>query len=206
MEKGINEYLAAKCAVRVPQEHFNRSLSYDRPRNAAIATRSFGIRFAHLLVCCNNLRAEPRLQEKQMNPKRLRLGTAILSALLLSSYTAISTAQESEVIAGGEIEYDRYCAVCHGIDANGEGIMAKYLTVPPTNLRTIKTISGGTFPFWKIYGVIDGRQEVRAHGTREMPVWGGRFQAAAGGNDTAARAQVMGEILSLVFYLQSLQQ
>jgi hypothetical protein len=31
----------------------------------------------------------------------------------------------------------------------------------------------GKFPFWEVYQKIDGQTEVRAHGTREMPVWGG---------------------------------
>ena len=105
----------------------------------------------------------------------------------------------------GKDEYQRYCAICHGVDSQGQGIMAKYLTIGAPDLTMLARKNGGKSPFWETYGVIDGRKDVRAHGTREMPIWGARFQAAAG-NDRAGRAQVMGEILSLVSYLQSLQQ
>ena len=50
--------------------------------------------------------------------------------------------------------------------------MAKYLTVRPANLRQLAKNNGGKFPFWEVYHKIDGQTEVRAHGTREMPVWG----------------------------------
>ena len=141
-----------------------------------------------------------------MKFRMLAPSALLLIALIIWSYGSNARAQESEVIAGGEIEYDRYCAVCHGVDAKGQGIMAKYLTIRPSDLTMLRNKNGGKFPFWETYGVIDGRRDVLTHGTREMPVWGARFQAAARGNDRAARAQVMGEILSLVFYLQSLQQ
>ena len=32
------------------------------------------------------------------------------------------------------------------------------------------------FPFDRVYQIIDGRQEVKAHGTREMPIWGLAFR------------------------------
>jgi len=84
--------------------------------------------------------------------------------------------------------------------------MTKLLTIPPANLTQLTKKNGGKFPFWQVYRVIDGREEIRGHGTREMPIWGARFEAAAGGNDSGARSQVAGQILSLVFYLQHLQE
>jgi mono/diheme cytochrome c family protein len=129
----------------------------------------------------------------------------VLAALLLRS-SPLADAQEMEVIAGGEIEYQNYCAVCHGVDGRGQGIMSKYLTVRPTDLTQIAKKSGGAFPFWQVYRTIDGREEVRGHGTRDMPVWGDRFRAQAGGNDSGSRAQAAGRLLGLVFYLQHIQE
>jgi mono/diheme cytochrome c family protein len=133
-----------------------------------------------------------------------------IAALLIASispfFSAILLAQENEVIAGGEIEYQRYCAICHGVDAKGRGLMNKFLTVQAADLTQLAKKNGGKFPFWQVYRVIDGREEIRGHGTREMPIWGARFQAAAGGNDSGSRSQVAGQILSLVFYLQHLQE
>jgi mono/diheme cytochrome c family protein len=111
-----------------------------------------------------------------------------------------------EVIAGGELEYQNYCAVCHGIDGKGQGIMRKFLTVPPTDLTQLAQQHDGVFPFAQVYRVIDGRDEVRAHGSREMPIWGDRFRAQAGGQDSGSRAQAAGRLLGLVFYLQHIQE
>ena len=134
--------------------------------------------------------------------------SAMLLALifLLSLRWPLASAQEMEVIVGGELEYQSHCAVCHGVDASGTGIMSKYLTLPPANLTQLSKKYGGKFPFWQVYRTIDGREEVRAHGRSQMPVWGPRFRAEAGGNDPGARSQAAGRILSLVFYLQHIQE
>ena len=133
-------------------------------------------------------------------------GTLLAVILLLALPSSLATAQEMEVIAGGELEYQNHCAVCHGVDASGNGIMSKFLTLPPANLTQLSNKYGGKFPFWQIYRTIDGREEVRSHGTRTMPIWGARFRADAGGNDPGAKSQAAGRILSLVFYLQHIQE
>ncbi len=65
--------------------------------------------------------------------------------------------------------------------------------------------NSGTFLFWRTYRDIDGKEELRGHGTREMPLWGERFRSHADGNDTGLRAQAAG-LLALVFYLQHIQE
>lgn len=117
-----------------------------------------------------------------------------------------TSAQEIEVIVGGEIEYQNYCAVCHGADGKGQGIMNKYLTVRPADLTQLAKKNGGTFPFWQTYRAIEGREEIRGHGSRDMPLWGDRFRTQAGGNDSGSRAQAAGRLLGLVFYLQHIQE
>ena len=126
--------------------------------------------------------------------------------LLLSLPSPLATAQDMEVIAGGELEYQNSCAICHGVDAGGNGIMSKYLTVKPANLRRLTLTPGGNFPFWEVYRKIDGQSEIRSHGTRDMPIWGDRFRAQAGGDGKSAQTQAAGRILSLVFYLQHIQE
>jgi len=125
---------------------------------------------------------------------------------LLSLPSPLATAQDMEVIAGGELEYQHACAICHGVEARGNGIMSKYLTVTPANLRRLTLTSGGNFPFWEVYRKIDGQFEIRGHGTRDMPIWGDRFRAQAGGDGKSAQSQAAGRILSLVFYLQYIQE
>jgi len=63
-----------------------------------------------------------------------RLQSRILAlASLLSLPSALAKAQESEVISGGELEYQDACTICHGLEARGNGIMSNYLTVPPAS-------------------------------------------------------------------------
>ena len=124
----------------------------------------------------------------------------------LALHVERAAAQEWEVIAGGEIDYRNYCAACHGVDARGQGPMGKFLTVRPADLTQLAKNNGGIFPFWQTYRIIEGREDVRGHGTREMPVWGDRFRAQAGGADIGSRAQAAGRLLSVVFYLQHIQE
>lgn len=128
-----------------------------------------------------------------------------LIAALLEGSSGFASAQPMEVINGGELEYQHNCAVCHGVEGRGDGIMRKYLTVRPTNLRQLAKNNGGKFPFWEVYETINGQTEVRAHGTREMPIWGDRFRGEAGSDGKPALTQAAGRILSLTFYLDYIQ-
>ena len=141
-----------------------------------------------------------------MLPNAFKVAMNLSVALLLSLPSALARAQESGVISGGELEYQNSCAVCHGVEARGNGIMSKYLTVRPANLRQLRLTAGGNFPFWEVYRKIDGQFEIRGHGTRDMPIWGDRFRAQAGGDAKSAQTQAAGRILSLVFYLQYIQE
>jgi len=146
------------------------------------------------------------LENQAGKTKAAKFIVVILLAALHWHCLALAHAQEMEVIAGGEIEYQNYCAVCHGVDGRGHGIMAKFLTVQTSDLTQLAKKNAGRFPFWQVYRMIDGREEIRGHGTRDMPVWGARFRADAKGDDTGSRSQIAGRILSLVFYLQHIQE
>lgn len=138
-----------------------------------------------------------------MTGSRLIFCVAILVA---SISTTQALAQETEVIAGGDLEYQNHCAICHGVDGKGRGIMSRFLTIQPADLTQVSKKNADRFPFWQVYRVIDGREEIRGHGTRDMPIWGARFQADAKGSDPGSRSQVAGRILGLVFYLQHIQE
>jgi hypothetical protein len=81
-------------------------------------------------------------------------------------WTGRSFAQEQEVAAAGRKVYEKNCAVCHGREGKGDGGAATILTVKPANLTQISKKNKGEFPFWKVYRTIDGREEVKSHGTR----------------------------------------
>jgi Cytochrome c len=78
----------------------------------------------------------------------------------------------------GRLEYQASCAACHGADGKGNGPVAAALTSKPPDLTVLSRKNGQVFPFGRIYDTIDGRLELKSHGTREMPIWGFRFSPA----------------------------
>jgi mono/diheme cytochrome c family protein len=107
------------------------------------------------------------------------------------------------VSVGAEL-FATYCASCHGLDARGDGPAAPALREPPADLTRIAARSGGVFPESSTARLIDGRFDLPAHGSREMPIWGARLADRVPG--LATRDEVVrGRIASLVEYLKSQQ-
>lgn len=138
------------------------------------------------------------------------LGLAVCAAWIACSHTAPAVSDGSEppdpVLAelGGE-SFQRYCASCHGASGRGDGPVADALTPKPADLTRIAARRGGVFPVGEIARFVDGRFEVSAHGSRQMPVWGERFGAEvpeAGISDEIVR----GRIATLVEYLKTIQR
>ena len=128
----------------------------------------------------------------------MKLVLCIMSAIFLIAAVSLAAADD---VADGKAIYMQYCASCHGAKGDGKGPMAPVLTTPPANLRLLSQKYGNPLPVAQIAKFIDGRSDVRAHGPRDMPVWGERFNAQSNGNerDTGTR------IAKLVAYLQSIQ-
>jgi hypothetical protein len=110
---------------------------------------------------------------------------------------------EPDRIAQGRLSYRIHCASCHGESGRGQGPMAEYLKVPPTDLTRLALSHQGRFPRAEVYDAIDGRREVRGHGPASMPVWGATFQDR--GRDTPQERAVREKILDLVAYVESIQ-
>ena len=131
--------------------------------------------------------------------KDWKIRAHVIAAMILASSPTIA-----EVT--GEHEYSVACAGCHGESAMGDGPLAGLLNISTPSLLGLSRANEGIFPFEAVLTTIDGRDEVRAHGSK-MPIWGERFQASA----TSQRGETTdmiarGRILSLVYYLQSIQQ
>jgi mono/diheme cytochrome c family protein len=128
-------------------------------------------------------------------------------ALAAFSLSPEGFAQEKEVAAIGRPLYEDNCMACHGHNAKGDGPMVTFglLTIPAPDLTQLSKKNNGEFPFWKTYRVIDGRETIKIHGTSDMPMWGDEFHLDASGS-TMQQSEVRGKILSLVYYLQSIQE
>ena len=131
----------------------------------------------------------------------------LMAVALLWAISGSGLAQEQEVIEAGKREFQRYCATCHGIDAKGNGPSAELLVAKPADLTQLSKKHGGVFLFWRVYEEIEGSGDViiRGHGTREMPIWGDVFRLERSSSEEH-QAGVRGRILSLVYYLQSIQE
>ena len=126
---------------------------------------------------------------------------ATLTALLLAGLPVAAAAQDY-----GEAEFMTSCAVCHGESGLGDGPMASVLDIDVPGLTGLAARNGGVFPVMETLGVIDGRSAVMAHGG-PMPVWGDRYAASATalGGPVDAEMIARGRLLSLVYYLEAIQ-
>ena len=137
---------------------------------------------------------------------------APLALLVLTATLSLSTAAfaQTEWTDLGKKEYELQCAVCHGMDAKGDGVFNQVLKVVPPDLTVLSKKNGGVFAAERISGVIDGRVEIASHGPRDMPIWGTRYSVDAAkqfvdfpyGEETYIRARV----LRLMDYLYRIQQ
>jgi mono/diheme cytochrome c family protein len=100
------------------------------------------------------------------------LFSKIATVCSMITFAGSISAQDRDI---GKIEYQSNCASCHGISAKGDGPMSTELKRRPTDLTVLAKRNNGVFPLNSVYRIIDGRDAILSHGTREMPVWGYRF-------------------------------
>ena len=131
---------------------------------------------------------------------------ALAFTLSLTGPALAADDSESRTVAAGKRVFMENCAVCHGADGRGAGIVAGHLEEVPTNLTTLSADNGGNFPFPQIYETIDGRRQVGPHGSREMPIWGTAFRHDMTNAGGMGEAVVRGRILELIIYIQSIQE
>lgn len=139
-----------------------------------------------------------------MKTRKTHIFVCIITMLMCSSVLA------AEQLDVGKNEYDGACAVCHGYTGKGDGPLKSQLVNRVPDLTMLAKNSNGIFPFDRVYHIIDGRQEVKTHGPREMPVWGRHFNMQSSiyfenypmqDTESAARSR----ILALTEYLYRLQ-
>ena len=143
---------------------------------------------------------------------RAALRTFAISLYTIGAATMIHAQQSGpapQTSDMGKYLYDRHCIICHGSNGKGDGIYVAQLalTTKMPDLADLSKKNNGVFPFTRVYEIIDGRQEVRAHGTREMPIWGKdlSFGALTGIPYYNDEAFVRARVLALTEYIYRFQ-
>ncbi len=128
------------------------------------------------------------------------------TVLVTAFFASLLGVQPVAADKAGETEYMIACAGCHGETAKGDGPLAGLLKIQTPDLTGLTARNNGTFPFEYAVFVIDRRKVIPVHGD-DMPVWGDRYVAAASSErGESAEMVARGRILSLVYYLESIQQ
>jgi mono/diheme cytochrome c family protein len=137
------------------------------------------------------------------------LSRLIVAAITVGTVTMAHAQQAGPAAQNlGKNEYQKHCAVCHGVSGKGDGIYADLLKsgTVVANLTELSKKNNGVFPFARVSETIENGVP-GAHGTKEMPIWGPRYRIEAGQSlyDEYTEAYVRARILALTEYIYSLQ-
>ncbi|MCK8463853.1 hypothetical protein MUY35_08335 [Aliiroseovarius sp. S1339] len=142
-----------------------------------------------------------------MTALKPKIGVTVVAVLSSVLFGGMANAQD---ISFGKILFERSCTVCHGTVGLGDGDIGQMFQERPSNLQLLAKNNDGIFPLERVYNSISGVREIQGHGDRNMPVWGSIYEAEATPKafhpGISAEEIVHGRILSLVYYLQSIQQ
>jgi hypothetical protein len=112
----------------------------------------------------------------------------------------------------GERDFITLCSPCHGSSGKGDGPNATVLHKKPADLTAIARRNGGVFPEEQVFQTISGLDEMDAHGTRAMPVWGDIFVEEAVGRAVTLEAALKASdtatlrIVGLLRYIETIQE
>lgn len=132
-----------------------------------------------------------------------RVEAGIVAGLILVTLAAACERNPAADLSARDT-YLRYCASCHGESGLGDGPAAGSLSRPPADLTRLAARNRGHFDERSVMASIDGRREVAAHGTREMPVWGAVFLAEGESGHYPAYQSLLKSRM-IVDYLASIQ-
>jgi len=138
----------------------------------------------------------------------------LIIANTIIGFGAGASAQDIDV---GKTEYQSSCAACHGVDAKGDGPLSKNLKTSPADLTILAKKNNGVFPVNTVYKIIDGRNSISSHGTREMPIWGYQFTPPQAFSlkkvddylyspRASTEGVVYGRIMAVIDYLSRIQE
>ena len=135
----------------------------------------------------------------------MRPALKMVASLVLACGTALAEEEvdlERQAERGRDL-YRIYCRNCHGETGRGDGPMVEVLTVRPTDLTRLAKDHDGEFPSDEVLAAIDGRDDLLAHGSSKMPVWGLAFREFD--TDIDQERHIQARILQLIEYLKTIQ-
>jgi mono/diheme cytochrome c family protein len=124
-----------------------------------------------------------------------------LGAGALSTLAALVGDVHAQAAEAGRAEYEAHCLACHGPTGRGDGPESRNLKLPVPDLALVARRNGGEFPLERVRRSIDGRDAIKGHAGRTMPIWGLRFARGQGEPD----AVVAQRLDALAEYLRGLQ-
>ena len=132
----------------------------------------------------------------------------LVSSTIVASLLVVNPAVAAEII--GEQEFMKNCAVCHGSGGKGNGSIIDFLKESPADLTQIRKNNNERFPMQATYEIIVDAGRTRAHGNKDMPIWGDKYaqeiierEGEFGMNNGSSSKQ---RVLELVFYLATIQE
>src|SRR6187402_2148684 len=111
--------------------------------------------------------------------RRVLVGVAVFSLWAVAAHAQPQVKKEPiKPVAVGDAGamFQSYCSACHGKAGKGDGPAAAALKKAPADLTKITARHGGKYPEVQVKRYIEGLDEVAAHGTRDMPMWGSLFR------------------------------
>ncbi|HEY6641133.1 cytochrome c [Povalibacter sp.] len=143
----------------------------------------------------------------ELDSRILRPAVAVaIAAMCLTGCRSTPVDDDSGRPLSGVELYERLCSSCHGPMARGDGPVAPLLKTGVPDLTLLARRDGGEFPTEDVRRAIDGRWDRRAHGQRDMPVWGWQLFDMSSPNAAGEREHVDSMIDRLVAYLKSVQR
>ena len=131
-----------------------------------------------------------------------------LIALFAWSFQA-AQAQQEDAIEVGRLQFMNTCAVFHGQEGTGNGIMAPKLRQQPADLTRLSMNNGGTFPSSEAFAKIWGSSEeiLTTHQMSDMPAFyiGPVFGRDEDFEDSAGRLSP-DDIKKIIAFLETIQE
>ncbi len=122
------------------------------------------------------------------------------AAGIVQAQNVKKVAPKPTVAVAGKDLFRQYCAACHGADGKGGGPAAVAMKSAPSDLTGISRRNGGRFPEERMLRMLHGEDQVTAHGSGEMPVWGTVFV-----NNTSNLEMAQSRVHALLGFLEDLQ-